>query len=132
MRWFSLKKVKKQLETKKGEQNPPAPCLHKYSTGTARRTGRPAHDRFQAHSRKTDILGQEVLERTACEIENGNLTVRLEVGFPANGRTINAPELKKILFDYLPEMVKKSLYYKNLRTDEVKKVLELSVPSPAI
>ena len=29
--------------------------------------------------------GQEVLERTACEIENGNLTVRLEVGFPANG-----------------------------------------------
>lgn len=76
--------------------------------------------------------GQEVLERTACEIENGNLTVRLEVGFPANGRTINAPELKKILFDYLPEMVKKSLYYKNLRTDEVKKVLELSDDQQAV
>ena len=76
--------------------------------------------------------GQEVLERTACEIENGNLTVRLEVGFPANGRTINAPELKKILFDYLPEMVKKSLYYKNLRADEVKKVLELSDDQQAV
>ena len=33
--------------------------------------------------------GQEVLERTACEIHSasGKLVVRLEVGFPANGRT---------------------------------------------
>ena len=76
--------------------------------------------------------GQEVLERTACEMENGNVTIRLEVGFPANGRTINAPELHKILFDYLPEAVKKSLYYKNLRADEVQKVLELSDDQQAI
>lgn len=39
--------------------------------------------------------GQEVLERTAFEIEDGNLLVRFEVGFPANGRTINSYELKK-------------------------------------
>lgn len=70
--------------------------------------------------------GQEVMERTAFEIEGGNLLVRFEVGFPANGRTINAFELKKILFEYLPEAVKKSLYYKNLRADEVRKVIELA------
>lgn len=70
--------------------------------------------------------GQEILERTALEIEDGNILVRFEVGFPANGRTINAFELKKILFDYLPDIVKKSLYYKNLNTQEVKKTAELS------
>lgn len=70
--------------------------------------------------------GQEVLERTAFEIENGNLLVRFEVGFPANGRTINAFELKKILFEYIPEIVRRSLYYKNLNKTEVKKCIELA------
>ena len=48
--------------------------------------------------------GQEVLERTACQLDpkTGDLCLRLEVGFPANGRTINARELEKILFDFLP------------------------------
>ena len=33
--------------------------------------------------------GQEILERSACTMDakNGDLTLRLEVGFPANGRT---------------------------------------------
>lgn len=70
--------------------------------------------------------GQEILERTAFEIDNGDLLVRFEVGFPANGRTINSFELKKILFDYLPEAVKKSLYFKNLNVNEVNRVIELS------
>ena len=36
--------------------------------------------------------GQEVLERTACSLDpkTGEILLRLEVGFPANGRTINA------------------------------------------
>ena len=36
--------------------------------------------------------GQEVLERTACRIDErtGDVTLRMEIGFPANGRTINA------------------------------------------
>lgn len=70
--------------------------------------------------------GQEVLERTAFEIEGGNLLVRFEVGFPANGRTINSFELKKILFDYLPEAVKRALYYKSLNAQEVRRVIELA------
>ena len=59
--------------------------------------------------------GQEVLERTGCCIgEDGGVLVRLEVGFPANGRTINARELEKILFTLLPRCVRASLLYKNL------------------
>jgi len=41
--------------------------------------------------------GQEVLERTAYTIDavSGDLLMGLEVGFPANGRTINADGLIK-------------------------------------
>lgn len=60
--------------------------------------------------------GQEVLERSACTLSpaDGSLLVRLEIGFPANGRTINSPELIKILFDFLPDCVERSLLYRNL------------------
>lgn len=71
--------------------------------------------------------GQEVLERTACELDkNGSVFVRMEIGFPANGRTINARELCKILFDFLPGCVKKSLYYRSLDAKAVQKNRELA------
>lgn len=71
---------------------------------------------------------QEVLERTACQInpKNGDLLVRMEVGFPADGRRINSGELVKILFDFLPECIPSSLFYKNLDGGKVQKVKELS------
>ena len=58
--------------------------------------------------------GQEVLERSACRIRNGAVTLRFHVGFPAFGRTISAGELEKILFSFLPECVEQSLLYRNL------------------
>ena len=71
--------------------------------------------------------GQEILERTGCEIDkNGSVFIRMEIGFPANGRTINARELCKILFEFLPGCVKKSLYYCSLNANEVQKNRELS------
>ena len=90
---------------------------------------------FQAHgSGKSGIIqvtrcGQEVLERTACEIEEktGNIIVRFEVGFPARGRTIQTGELIKILYQYLPACVEKALYYKNMDQNAVKRAAELSV-----
>ena len=39
--------------------------------------------------------GQEVLSRSACEITDKEITARFFIGFPANGRTINATELEK-------------------------------------
>lgn len=90
---------------------------------------------FQAHgSGKSGIIqvtrcGQEVLERTACEIEEktGNIIVRFEVGFPARGRTIQVGELIKILYQYLPACVEKALYYKNIDQNAVKRAAELAV-----
>lgn len=90
---------------------------------------------FQAHgSGKSGLIsvtkcGQEILERTACTIDekSGDITVRFEVGFPANGRTINAGELIKILFDFLPSCVENALCYRRLDRNQVQKVMELSV-----
>lgn len=74
----------------------------------------------------TSVCGQKVLERTACEISSDFVTVRFTVGFPANGRTINAFELEKILFEFLPSCVEKSLLYKNLPKKAVKSVVFLA------
>ncbi len=90
---------------------------------------------FQAKgSGKSGILsvtrcGQEVLERSACAVEEatGKVVLRFEAGFPANGRSINAGELIKILFDFLPECVDQALLYRNLDKQAVEKVMELSV-----
>lgn len=72
--------------------------------------------------------GQEVLERTACVIrpESGDILIRFEVGFPANGRTVNARELEKILFDFLPECIKTSLFYKNMDGKRLKRIADLA------
>lgn len=72
--------------------------------------------------------GQEVLERSACTIEeeNGNVIVRFEAGFPANGRTINAKELIKILFDFLPKCVEDALIYDHLNEDVIEHIMHLS------
>lgn len=72
--------------------------------------------------------GQEILERTAFQMDakTGDIVVRLEIGFPANGRTINARELEKILFDFLPDCVEKSLYYRTCDKKRVRGVIDLA------
>ena len=89
---------------------------------------------FQAKgSGKSGLLsvsrcGQEILSRSACQMDNhtGSVTVRLEIGFPAHGRTIDAKELEKILFGYLPECVKKTLYFSAVPAKELQKAVHLA------
>ena len=88
---------------------------------------------FQAKgSGKSGLLsvsrcGQEILSRSACQMDNhtGSVTVRLEIGFPAHGRTIDAKALEKILFGYLPECVKKTLYFSAVPAKELQKAVHL-------
>lgn len=70
--------------------------------------------------------GQEVLERTACEITNQGITARFFVGFPANGRTINAGELEKIFFEFLPACVEKAFVYRNLSGKDLENTIFLA------
>lgn len=71
---------------------------------------------------------QEILERSACQMDeaSGDLILRMEIGFPANGRTINARELMKIFFDFLPICVRKSLYYQSLDSKKLQQIAELA------
>lgn len=70
--------------------------------------------------------GQEILERTACEITEKGITARFFIGFPANGRTINATELEKILFDFLPVCVQKAFLYRNINHKELEQTIFLA------
>lgn len=70
--------------------------------------------------------GQEVLERTACEITEQGITIRFFVGFPANGRTINAGELEKIFFEFLPVCVEKAFVYRNLSGKDLENTIFLA------
>lgn len=57
---------------------------------------------------------QEILDRTSVIINEKEVEVRIEVGFPARGRSVLARELEKILYDFLPEIVDNSLVYNNI------------------
>ena len=72
--------------------------------------------------------GQEILSRSACIVDpvTGDLTVRMEVGFPANGRTINARELQKILFDFLPLCVRQTLLASSCKRENLEAVANLA------
>lgn len=70
--------------------------------------------------------GPEVLSRTACDIGTDYITARFEVGFPANGRTINAGELIKIFFDFLPDCISAVFFYRNLSPKTVLDVIHLA------
>ncbi len=83
-------------------------------------------------SGKSDLLsvshcGQQVLERTACEVSaDGSVTVRFEAGFPANGRSVNAGELVKMLFQFVPEAAQIALFYDRLNKNALKAAIELA------
>lgn len=52
--------------------------------------------------------GQEILERTAMRVSAQEIEARIEVGFPAFGRTIAAGALEEILFELLPTVAERT------------------------
>ena len=78
--------------------------------------------------------GQEVLERSALVIDptDGLLVLRFSAGFPAAGRTTLAMELKKMLYEYVPSCVVKTLRYAALNKETLNKWISLSDDQRAI
>ncbi len=88
-------------------------------------------DRERKGSGKSGLVtacraGQEILERTAMQISAETVTARIEVGFPAYGRTIAAGELEKILFDLLPEVTEKTFRMQSAMYRELQQVASLA------
>lgn len=76
--------------------------------------------------------GQEVLERSACQITDTKIISRFHVGFPAFGRTINAGELEKILFEFLPYCIENSFFYRKLDSKKVQEAVYLAEDQEAV
>lgn len=78
--------------------------------------------------------GQEILERSACQVlaETGDVIFRFAVGFPANGRTVLAGELEKILFKLLPPVVEHCGIWNNLNQKKLTEQIFLADDREAI
>lgn len=70
--------------------------------------------------------GQEILERTAMRIDSKVIEARIEVGFPAYGRSIAAGELEKILFDQLPALAQRSFQMSRQMQQDLEAVTALA------
>ncbi len=61
-----------------------------------------------------DVGGQEVLERTAMVVGKPWIEARMEVGLPAQGRTILGRQAEAMLCEELPRIVKESMKWEAL------------------
>ncbi|WJE16681.1 ABC-ATPase domain-containing protein [Halobacillus sp. ACCC02827] len=77
-----------------------------------------------------DRPGQEILERTAVQLENDSVVVCLTVGLPANGRRINGKQAEKLFFSILPEIMKQSIF--KIKDEELEAACQLADQHEAI
>jgi len=77
-------------------------------------------------------VGQEMLERIAVVFSEQAVEGRLEVGFPARGRSILAEELMMILFEILPKVVEQTFFAVKYPKGVLQKRMELAVNQQAI
>ena len=62
---------------------------------------------------------QEILNRTSIVIDEDKIEARFYVGFPARGRSVLSRELEKILYNVIPNIVDKTLIYKNINSEKL-------------
>jgi predicted ABC-class ATPase len=65
-----------------------------------------------------DVGGQEILERTALLVTSDWVEARLQVGLPADGRTILGRQAEAILCRELPKVLERALVWANVRQKE--------------
>ncbi len=68
-----------------------------------------------------DAPGQEVLPTTAVLVRDGAVEARFTVGLPARGRRILGRAAAEILCDDVPQIVARSLVFRNLDAGEVRR-----------
>lgn len=68
---------------------------------------------------------QEILDRTSITIDEDKIEARFYVGFPARGRSVLSKELEKILYSVIPNIVDKTLIYKNINTEKLQAQIKI-------
>lgn len=80
----------------------------------------------------TTRCGQEVLERSACDVGADAIVARFHAGFPAFGRSVNAEGLELMLLDLLPQCVERALLYRSLNAERVAQAVHLAEDQEAL
>jgi len=62
---------------------------------------------------------QEILNRTSIIIDENKIEARFYVGFPARGRSILSKELEKLFYSVIPNIIEKTLIYKNINSEKL-------------
>ncbi|MCA9619451.1 MAG: ABC-ATPase domain-containing protein, partial [Myxococcales bacterium] len=68
---------------------------------------------------RIDAPGQEVLERTACRVDEAGVELRVSVGLPAAGRRVLGRQAAALLLDDLPDATELSAFFDNLDAERV-------------
>lgn len=74
----------------------------------------------------TTCPGQEVLARSACEVDGGSVTFRFEAGLPAHGRTVDGRAAAKMLLDFVPQCVERTLFVDDGLLDQAWAAVDLA------
>lgn len=77
-----------------------------------------------------DQPGQEVIERSAVQLDSQAITVCISVGLPANGRRINGKEAEKLLGEAIPTIIENSIF--KIKDMEVEASVQLADQQVAI
>lgn len=80
----------------------------------------------------TSRCGQEVLERSACEVGEACITVRFSAGLPAFGRSVNAEGLEGMLLGFVPRCVENALIFAHLDARDVEAAVWLAEDQAAL
>ncbi|MEJ7405433.1 ABC-ATPase domain-containing protein, partial [Staphylococcus epidermidis] len=72
-----------------------------------------------------DRCGQEILDRSAVQIDDKEIEVRFEIGMPAAGRKILGKKAATIMIDHMPNVVEQAVMYRNLDQGRLKEQVEL-------
>lgn len=71
-----------------------------------------------------DVRGQEVLERTTCDVDGDGVLVRIGLDLPARGRRIKGRAAAKLACDVLPPAVASCLVWDAIDQDEAWRVVQ--------
>ncbi|SEB14907.1 Predicted ATPase of the ABC class [Thalassobacillus cyri] len=77
-----------------------------------------------------DRPGQEILERTAVDLNSDHMIICLSIGLPANGRRINGKQAEKLFLQVLPELIDKSVF--RINNGEIEEAVQLADQHVAI
>lgn len=77
-----------------------------------------------------DRPGQEVMERTAIEVTEKEMTICLSVGLPARGRSVLGQQADKLFFTHLPKILEQSIF--SLDHEAINAVVVLSDQQQAV